>query len=101
MLRRIEFRSVFGKPLDQKPGVFGEKILDRSSLMDKSLVPHKNHWAPQMAKKKSQKDCHISALDILDLKRKVKPPVSAPGRNRKRRNDRKPLPAIDNNLLFC
>lgn len=95
MLRRIEFGGIFGKPLDMNPGVFGQKILDRFSLMDQGLIPQKNHRPPEMAKKKSQKDGHIPALEIPDLKREVKPPVSALGRNRKRRNDRKSLAAVD------
>jgi len=95
MLRRIEFRSIFGKPLDMKPGVFGQKILDRSALMDKGLIPHKNHWSPKMAKKKSQKGYHIPTLEILDLKQEVKPPVPALGRDRKRRNSRKPIATVD------
>lgn len=95
MLRRIEFGGIFGKPLDMKPGVFGQKILDRSALMDKSLIPYKNHRSPKMTKKKSQKGYHIPTLEIPDLQREIKPPVSALGRDRKRRDGRKSIAAVD------
>jgi len=95
MLSGIEFRRIFGKPLNMKPAFFCQNILDRPALMDQGLIPDKNHLPAEMMKQKSQKAGHIPALDIPGLEREVKPPVSAPGRNRKRRNDREPLPAVD------
>jgi len=77
-----------------KPVISCRKIFPRPALMDKSLIPDKNHLPTEMMKQKSQKAGPIPALDIPGLEQEVKPPVSGPERNRKRQNHREPLPTV-------
>ena len=78
-LVRVELRGVGREPIDVKPCVLAQEVLDDDALVDGAAVPEQHRWPPQMTKQVPQESDDLHAGDVLAVETEVKPKALASG----------------------
>lgn len=72
-LVRVELRGVGREPIDVKPCVLAQEVLDDDALVDGAAVPQEHHRSTQMPEKVAQEPDNLHAGDVDRVETKVQP----------------------------
>ncbi len=93
-LVRVEFRGVGREPLDVKPCVLAQEVLDDDAPVNGAAVPQEHHRSTQMPQKVAQESDDLHAGDVDRVETKVQPETLSGWGHGETGDDGKVIPSI-------
>lgn len=101
LLNRIHLWRISGEPVRYDSFVFFKERAYCLASMNFAPIPYQYYWSALMTHQVLQKHDYIVFFDVVSMHTDIESKTPYPGRHRKNRNGRNPVPAITVSEQWC